>query len=122
MRPLPRRRSKSVECFSLTQNEPNSANTDRNTIPSMANENPNIIDDTNDIPDASAWTLNEVYEYFMKIFPRHAHVFEDEEIDGQALYQLKREDIVGRFRLKVGPSLKIYAYILAMQKKRENRL
>ncbi|XP_037041882.1 polyhomeotic-like protein 2 isoform X2 [Bradysia coprophila] len=117
--PLPRRRSKSVDCSVSIQNEPNSANTDRNNIPRTANEN---IIDTNDIPDASAWTLNQVYKYFMKIFPRHAHVFEDEEIDGQDLYQLKREDVVGRFKLRIGPSLKIYAHILKMQKKRENRL
>lgn len=67
--------------------------------------------------DASKWTTKEVYDFFKDKFPRHAHVFEDEEIDGAALYRLQRDDVVKRFKIKLGPALKIYDFILKLQDK-----
>ncbi len=75
----------------------------------------NRKDDETIIPDASKWSQNDVYEYFKVKFPRHAHVFEDEEIDGESLYSLTREDVVHRFKVKLGPSLKIFNHIEKMQ-------
>lgn len=105
-------RSNSVDRSVSIRNAPEATN-------SVRNNNHNNIDDTRHLPNAIKWTIHEVYEYFKKIFPRQAHVFEDEEIDGATLYHLKREDVVGRFKLKVGPSIKVYEHILKMQKQQE---
>lgn len=81
-------------------------------------DNHSTSDDVTSILDASEWSTNEVYEYFKEKFPRHAHVFEEEEIDGRTLYLLKREDIMQRFKIKTGPSLRIYDHILKIQQKK----
>lgn len=94
-------------------------NHDAIDTPKVVNKDRINIDDEDNIPDASQWTTNELYEYFRKIFPHHAHVFADEEIDGYALYLLQREDVVGRFKL--GPSVRIYEHIKMMQNKRGNQ-
>lgn len=72
-----------------------------------------------DIPDASKWSVDEVYEYFRKFYPRHAHVFEDEEIDGTSLYDLERQDVMQRFKIKMGPCLKLWQHITKIQNKRK---
>lgn len=87
-------------------NEPSSASGDRRPIASESTE-----------LDASQWTTKEVYDFFKVKFPRQAHVFEDEEIDGYALYRLEREDVVQRLKLKLGPALKIYEYVVELQNK-----
>lgn len=46
-----------------------------------------IEDDVTSI-DASDWSADEVFKYFENIFPQHAHVFKDHEIDGPSLYLL----------------------------------
>lgn len=81
------------------------------------NENFNMIEDETNIPNMYEWSTNEVYEYFKVRYPRQAHVFENEEIDGQAICLLKREDVLQNFNIKVGPSLKIFEHILKLQAK-----
>lgn len=97
------------------------SHSDRNTIDiaSMASrDHNNIIDDQRKLPNVIKWTHDEIYEYFNILFPLQAHVFHDEEIDGVALYQLKREDVLCGFKLKIGPAIKIYEHILKMQTER----
>ena len=68
-----------------------------------------------DIPDVKEWSVEQVYEYFSKHFPKEAHVFKDEEIDGRSLLLLKRSDVVKKLPIKLGPSLRIYSLILKIQ-------
>ncbi|KAM7342025.1 L(3)mbt interactor in ovarian somatic cells [Cochliomyia hominivorax] len=68
-----------------------------------------------DIPDVKEWSVDQVYEYFCKHFPKEAHVFKDEEIDGRSLLLLKRSDVVKKLPIKLGPSLRIYSLILKIQ-------
>ena len=49
---------------------------------------------------------------------RHAKVFFDEEIDGAGILVLQREDVVRRMGIKLGPALKIYNRVLALQIRR----
>ena len=49
---------------------------------------------------------------------RHAKVFFDEEIDGAGILVLQREDVVRRMGIKLGPALKIYNRVLALQTRR----
>lgn len=58
-----------------------------------------------------------LFKHFKSIFPRHAHVFKDHEIDGPSLYLLKRKDIIRGFNIEIGPALKLYNHILMMQTK-----
>lgn len=71
--------------------------------------------------DAREWSADEVFRYFKSIFPRHAHVFKDHEIDGPSLYLLKRGDIIRGFDIKIGPALKLYGHILMMQTKNKDQ-
>ncbi|XP_075167451.1 L(3)mbt interactor in ovarian somatic cells [Haematobia irritans] len=68
-----------------------------------------------DIPDVKNWSVDDVYSYFSKQFPKEAFVFKDQEIDGRSLLLLKRSDIVKKLPLKLGPSLRIYSVILKIQ-------
>lgn len=68
------------------------------------------------VPDVAEWSTKEVYDFFKEKFPRHAHVFEDEEIDGHVLCRLTRNDVVKMFKLKLGPAIKIFEYIDKLQK------
>lgn len=68
-----------------------------------------------DIPDVKDWSVDQVYDYFHKHFPKEAHVFKDEEIDGRSLLLLKRSDVVKKLPIKLGPSLRIYSLILKIQ-------
>lgn len=70
-----------------------------------------------EIVDASDWSGDQVYKYFKNIFPKHAHVFKEHEIDGPTLGLLKRRDIIQGFDIKIGPALKIYHHVLMLQTK-----
>lgn len=72
------------------------------------------------IIDATEWSADQVYKYFRNIFPRHAYVFKDHEIDGPSLYLLKRSDVVRGFDIKIGPALKLYNHILKIQNKTDD--
>lgn len=80
-------------------------------------DNANCIDNDTSIPNVFEWSTNEVYEYFKSKFPMQAHVFEYEEIDGVSLYLLERDDVIRRFKIKLGPAIKIYRHILELKKK-----
>ncbi|KAJ6649216.1 Sterile alpha motif domain-containing protein 13 [Pseudolycoriella hygida] len=70
--------------------------------------------DNSKLPNASEWTVNEVYNYFKEKFPRYAYVFKDEEIDGKILYKINRDDMRS-LKLKLGPTIEIYDHIREMQ-------
>lgn len=77
------------------------------------------IDDS--IPDASCWTTSQVYEYFATHFqPDLARVFKDQDIDGQSLLLMKRNDVLAGLNLKLGPALKIYGHVKKLQVRRSN--
>ena len=72
------------------------------------------------IPDVRKWTHQQVFEYFstkLGFNRKDASVFEDEEIDGEALLIMKRSDIVTtKFqKLKLGTALKMWSQILIFQ-------
>lgn len=79
-----------------------------------------VNNDDGTIPDASKWSFNEVYEYFHMKFPRHAYVFDKEEIDGEAILLITRDDVLERFDIPLGRALKIYDHIRMMQLKMKN--
>ncbi len=84
---------------------------------SSMSSNPSSVDDDVSRIDASNWSADQVFKYFKNIFPRHAHVFRDHEIDGPTLYLLKRGDIIRGFDIKIGPALQIYSHIVKLQAK-----
>lgn len=76
-----------------------------------------ISEEPDNVPDVKSWSVDQVADYFAKYFPNEAHVFRDQEIDGMSLLLLKRSDIVMKLPFKLGPSLRLYSFILKIQTK-----
>lgn len=70
---------------------------------------------SNDLPDPSGWTKYDVYEYFTNKFPSEAGIMLDQDIDGSTILLMKRSDVLRGLKIKLGPALKIYSYILKLQ-------
>lgn len=74
-----------------------------------------------EMPDVRKWDCDEVYTYFMGLTSaEYAHLFKEHQIDGDALLLIKREDVLNRFNLKLGPALRLYSLIVALQYKNNN--
>ncbi|XP_034944939.1 uncharacterized protein Lint-O [Chelonus insularis] len=71
------------------------------------------------IPDASDWTSEQVYQYFARLFPKEAEVFRLQDIDGHSLLLMKRADVLIGLDLLLGPALKIYRHVLKLQMRRD---
>lgn len=69
------------------------------------------------VPDASKWSSDEVYEYFVTHFPTEAQKFREQEIDGVSLLLMKRSDVITGLNFKLGPALRIYKHIVMLQTK-----
>lgn len=73
------------------------------------------------VPDVRKWDCDEVYTYFLGLTTsEYAHLFKEHQIDGAALLLIKRDDVLNRFNLKLGPALRLYARIVALQHKNNN--
>lgn len=72
------------------------------------------------IPDASDWTSEQVYQYFARLFPKEAEVFRQQDIDGHSLLLMKRSDVLTSMDLLLGPALKIYRHVLKLQVRRDD--
>ncbi|XP_046616767.1 uncharacterized protein LOC124303525 [Neodiprion virginianus] len=72
------------------------------------------------IPDASDWTSEQVYQYFARLFPKEAEVFRQQDIDGHSLLLMKRSDVLSSMDLLLGPALKIYRHVLKLQIRRDD--
>lgn len=72
------------------------------------------------IPDASDWTSEQVYQYFARLFPKEAEVFRQQDIDGHSLLLMKRSDVLTGLDLLLGPALKIYRHVLKLQVRRDD--
>lgn len=71
---------------------------------------------SNEIPDASKWTINDVVNYFISVgFTEQSHSFREQEIDGKSLLLMKRSDVLTGLNLKLGPALKIYNHVRRLQ-------
>lgn len=73
------------------------------------------------IPDASDWTSEQVYQYFARLFgPKEVEVFRNQDIDGHALLLMSRSDVLSGLDLLLGPALKIYRHVLKLQLRRDD--
>ncbi|EFA10101.2 hypothetical protein TcasGA2_TC012280 [Tribolium castaneum] len=98
-------------------------NGDGGVSDSQSNQSVKDSDDDNidpSIPDATNWTIEEVYQYFAQYFPEEAKIFKEQEIDGRSLLLLKRMDVLTNLKLKLGPALKIYKHVVKLQVRRDD--
>lgn len=113
------KRSKIVNSIETTVEGSVDSQSVKSHSPSLENarNSPNnaSCDDIPDVQLVKNWSVDDVYEYFCKQFPKEAYIFKDEEIDGRSLLLLKRSDVVKKLPLKLGPSLRIYSAILKIQ-------
>lgn len=73
------------------------------------------------VPDVRKWDCDEVYTYFMGMTtPEFAQLLKDNQIDGDSILLIKRQDVLNRFNLKLGPALRLYSHIVALQYKNNN--
>lgn len=79
-----------------------------------------IIKPHESIPDVRKWDCDEVYTYFTAKAPQFAKLLKENQIDGDALLLVKREDVLNRFNLKLGPALRLYTHIVELQYKNNN--
>lgn len=79
-----------------------------------------VITPHESIPDVRKWDCDEVYTYFTAKAPQFAHLLKENQIDGDALLLIKREDVLNRFDLKLGPALRLYTHIIELQYKNNN--
>lgn len=74
-----------------------------------------------DVPDVKTWDCDTVYVYFRsKTNDEYANLLKENQIDGDALLLIKREDVLNRFNLKLGPALRLYSHIVALQCRNNN--
>ncbi|KAK7100440.1 hypothetical protein V1264_023399 [Littorina saxatilis] len=69
-------------------------------------------------PDPTNWTVEQVYEFVRNAdgcYAEAADALKREEIDGEALMCLKREEVLSNFSLKVGPALKLHRFLTNMR-------
>ncbi|XP_023314880.1 uncharacterized protein LOC111693696 [Trichogramma pretiosum] len=70
------------------------------------------------IPDVRKWTVEQVFLFFSRYFPRHAQAFKEHEIDGASLLLLTKKAIIeklGGLHGKLGPALKIYKQVVILK-------
>ncbi|XP_024936758.1 uncharacterized protein LOC107263589 isoform X2 [Cephus cinctus] len=91
----------------------------RGSSDQMEDDSPRDGIDPN-IPDASDWTSDQVYQYFARLFPKEAEVFRQQDIDGHSLLLMKRSDVLTGLDLLLGPALKIYRHVLKLQVRRDD--
>lgn len=80
-----------------------------------------VITPHESVPDVKRWDCDEVYTYFLgTTTAEYAHVFKENQIDGDALLLIKRDDVLNRFNLKLGPALRLYSHIVTLQCRNNN--
>ncbi|XP_062137966.1 myosin-G heavy chain [Drosophila sulfurigaster albostrigata] len=88
------------------------------TVPTERQNGEAVTDLTEDEPQqpiVQSWNVDQVVSYVEKFYPQESNIFKSQEIDGAALMVLTRQDIIDRFGLKLGPSLRIYQLVLSLQ-------
>lgn len=66
----------------------------------------------------SQWSTQDVGDYLRHMgFDQEAESFQEQDIDGKSLLLLSRNDVLCRFNFKLGPAVKIFAYIYSLQEK-----
>ncbi|KAH8276570.1 hypothetical protein KR044_001730, partial [Drosophila immigrans] len=74
-----------------------------------------VVDEEQQAVTVQSWNVEQVVSYVERFYPQESNVFKSQEIDGAALMVLTRQDIIDRFGLKLGPSLRIYQLVLSLQ-------
>merc|ERR1711915_944283 len=89
-------------------------------FPDMSPANWEDLPEDPKLPDISSWSAAKVSQYLVQngIQEIHAKVFFDEEIDGSSVLVMQRKDILLGLGIKLGPALKIYNRIRALQTRR----
>lgn len=89
-------------------------------FPDMSPANWEDLPEDPKLPDISSWSAAKVSQYLVQngIQEIYAKVFFDEEIDGSSVLVMQRKDILLGLGIKLGPALKIYNRIRALQTRR----
>lgn len=71
-----------------------------------------------DIPDVHNWTINDLNEFFHQQGYEYASILLNQyQINGNRLYELKREQVFRMSSLKIGKTLKLWNVVEQIQRK-----
>lgn len=73
-----------------------------------------------DIPDISEWSSDKLANYIEKYLPNIGNLFREENIDGEACLLMKRSDVINDLSLDLGPALRLYSLVVALQTRQRN--
>lgn len=64
------------------------------------------------------WSVDDVADYIKEVgFERESELFRAVKVNGKLLMSFNRNQIVNELGLKLGPAIKLYAYIHDLQEK-----
>ena len=67
--------------------------------------------------NVNCWKPKDVHTFMVTVgFNRTAEILLDNKVDGIAFMLMRREDILSRLSLKLGPALKLYAFLAGIRK------
>ncbi|XP_017054835.1 uncharacterized protein LOC108097201 [Drosophila ficusphila] len=68
----------------------------------------------------STWSVEQVVGFVAKHYPKEAHVFRYQDIDGASLLLLTRQDVMNGFGLKLGPALRVFELVMSLQSRSDD--
>ncbi|KAH8408849.1 hypothetical protein KR009_002207 [Drosophila setifemur] len=68
----------------------------------------------------STWSVEQVVGFVAKHYPKEANVFRYQDIDGASLLLLTRQDVMNGFGLKLGPALRVFELVMALQNRTDD--
>ncbi|BFG00720.1 histone-lysine N-methyltransferase 2D-like [Drosophila madeirensis] len=68
----------------------------------------------------SSWTTEQVTAYVSHFYPEEAQALNRQDMDGEALMMLTREDMINGFGFKFGQALRVFQVILGLQMRNNN--
>ncbi|BFG00727.1 histone-lysine N-methyltransferase 2D-like [Drosophila madeirensis] len=68
----------------------------------------------------SSWTTEQVTAYVSHFYPEEAQALNRQDMDGEALMMLTREDMINGFGFKLGQALRVFQVILGLQMRNNN--
>lgn len=63
-----------------------------------------------------AWSVNDVVDFVTaQGFAYYSHRFLEEEVDGEALMDIREEHLLDRIQMRLGPALRLFRIIRQLQ-------
>ena len=66
--------------------------------------------------EVMTWSVSDVVQFVSaQGFVLYAHRFKEEDVDGEALLDIREEHLIDRIQMRLGPALRLYRLIRQIQ-------